>query len=89
MSQGANSKDLCILLGEEIARKKCQAEKPPAAGPSGRCSVCLEDLTIVYLFMPCGHASTCERCTNELRMRRSTCPICRKHIESTIRVFLS
>lgn len=48
-----------------------------------KCVICLEN-NKSYLFYPCKHVCCCEKCSNNLKI----CPICRKNIESGIKIFL-
>lgn len=53
------------------------------AVPVRRCVVCLQenlDLERVYVFLPCGHSRTCQRCGDELIDRNAHCPECRSRI---------
>jgi len=48
------------------------------------CKVCLdEDVSVAYI--PCGHIVTCVLCAAAL----DQCPLCRKNIKGTVRVFFS
>eukprot|EP00043_Microstomoeca_roanoka_P011537 m.108846 g.108846 ORF g.108846 m.108846 type:complete len:674 (-) comp15224_c0_seq1:67-2088(-) len=40
-----------------------------------------------HAFVPCGHCTVCGPCAQQLRAKRVPCPICRKKIQSTLRVF--
>lgn len=48
------------------------------------CKICM-DKELAITFLPCGHLATCEECSKSL----SECPICRKHITNTVKVFWS
>ncbi|GAB0095661.1 hypothetical protein DMENIID0001_110660 [Sergentomyia squamirostris] len=46
------------------------------------CKICLsEDASMA--FVPCGHFITCETCSSTVQ----TCPVCRKHIDKSIKIF--
>ena len=47
------------------------------------CKVCYDD-TIGELFLPCRHLMCCIECSKKL----SNCPLCRKVIVGTIKVYL-
>ena len=47
------------------------------------CKICL-DATAAMLFDPCGHLSTCARCSSSL----TECPMCRNRIRKKIKVFM-
>ncbi|XP_006814869.1 baculoviral IAP repeat-containing protein 7-like [Saccoglossus kowalevskii] len=49
-----------------------------------RCKVCM-DRDRCMLFQPCRHVVTCEICSAALR----ECPICRKTIKSTVKIYMS
>ena len=54
-----------------------------------RCKICL-DAEIGIVFLPCGHLVCCPKCAKEIQTKRdSLCPICRRHIQSTIRSYLT
>lgn len=52
------------------------------------CVVCLKEER-THAFFPCGHLSTCETCSDEIRVRTKMCPICRGPIKDTKKIFLS
>ena len=47
------------------------------------CKVCL-DAAAAVLFDPCGHLSTCSRCSSSL----TECPMCRRNIKRKITAFM-
>ena len=52
---------------------------------SGRdCSICLVN-PICMIMKPCNHCCACEQCAR--RLSRRPCPICRRHVEATERIF--
>ena len=54
-----------------------------------RCKVCL-DAEIGIVFLPCGHLVCCPKCAQELQAKGdSLCPVCRRHIDHTIRSYLT
>ncbi|XP_045029942.1 baculoviral IAP repeat-containing protein 7-like isoform X1 [Daphnia magna] len=66
--------DRTQILEEEIRRLK----------EARLCKVCLdEEVSIAYI--PCGHIVTCVQCAAALEH----CPLCRKNIKGTVRIFLS
>ncbi|XP_046450026.1 baculoviral IAP repeat-containing protein 7-B-like isoform X2 [Daphnia pulex] len=68
------SVDRTQILEEEIRRLK----------EARLCKVCLdEEVSIAYI--PCGHIVTCVQCAAALEH----CPLCRKNIKGTVRIFLS
>ncbi|XP_005112901.2 E3 ubiquitin-protein ligase rififylin [Aplysia californica] len=50
------------------------------------CAICMDRLRDC-LFRPCNHMVTCLECGQMLQARQDACPVCRKDIEQTIRVF--
>ena len=53
---------------------------------SGLCKICMED-EICFVFIPCGHEITCEKCAMDGRLEN--CPVCRKPIEKRIKTYKS
>ena len=53
---------------------------------SGLCKICMED-EICFVFIPCGHQITCEKCA--MNERLENCPVCRKPIEKRIKTYKS
>lgn len=49
-----------------------------------RCKVCL-NADVGVVFLPCGHLVVCKNCAPNLR----SCPVCRRRINETIKVFMS
>ena len=49
-----------------------------------KCKVCLDN-NIDSVFLPCGHLVVCTNCAPSLDM----CPVCRRKINETIKVFMS
>lgn len=65
---------------------------PSSRAPSEAvsCKVCMDRLITVAL-RPCGHACTCARCLLRLMDQRGgavQCPVCRRAVEGSQRVFL-
>ena len=50
---------------------------------SGECLICCTELRNT-VFLPCKHSCTCNTCAHSLRMRNSTCPICKKPIDELL-----
>jgi len=51
-----------------------------------RCVVCLE-AEKTHVFIPCGHLCACAKCSTELMKTEGTCPMCRRQIQSKVRVY--
>lgn len=46
------------------------------------CQICC-DQQLSMVFLPCGHSMSCPSCATAL----TTCPLCRKRIEATVRAY--
>ncbi len=46
------------------------------------CQICY-DQQLSMVFLPCGHSMSCPSCATAL----TTCPLCRKRIDATVRAF--
>ena len=51
---------------------------------SSLCMVCIKS-TVNSVFTPCGHQAVCFACYQRQQTRFSRCPICRKHVDQTIK----
>ena len=54
---------------------------------SGLCQICY-DKKIECIFLPCGHARTCEECATRIKNSGKPCPYCRKSVSTTHRIYL-
>ena len=81
----------------DLIVEKMAPENPPKDGGHVSC-IKVEDCVIcytprkeVFMFHPCGHAKTCERCALKI-MHKSwynpTCPVCRANITEVKKVYL-
>ena len=63
-------------------------EPPPLPVSAGRgeCTICF-DAPALCAFLPCGHQSTCERCSEIVIETTCRCPICRVNITDFLRIF--
>jgi len=50
------------------------------------CAICFEGKKEA-LIAPCGHISTCMNCTNSLKEKNQSCPICRGNIQMIVKAF--
>ena len=50
------------------------------------CVICM-DKEILYLFMPCKHLVSCEKCA--LNPAVKECPVCRKTIQKRLKTYMS
>ncbi|CAH0547741.1 unnamed protein product [Brassicogethes aeneus] len=51
------------------------------------CVICQERQKCI-LILPCRHVCLCSECNSQLQMYNNTCPMCRKDIERTMKVFV-
>ena len=42
-----------------------------------------------HMFQPCNHIACCGKCANYIEMDTQECPVCKKDVESIIKVFLA
>ena len=56
----------------------------PASSGGNYCTICLTEPSNM-LMRPCNHLIACERCAQ--RLVRQPCPVCRRNVRSTERVF--
>ena len=54
---------------------------------SGLCQICYVN-KIECIFLPCGHARTCEECATRIKNSGKPCPYCRKSVSTTHRIYL-
>ena len=80
-----------------IIEKMTQSPTPDKDGvPSNTvqvddCVICYAPRKEVFVFHPCGHAKTCERCALKILHKshdNATCPVCRANITDLKKVFL-
>jgi len=69
---------------QHSSRRDSTAESPA----STECVVCLSAAP-THAFVPCGHRCVCNACGNAISQGSQSCPICRAHVSSTLRVFLA
>lgn len=55
---------------------------------SRQCCVCMDRERSAAL-LPCGHVCVCTECSERLRSRGQSCPICRSRIDTSVRLFYS
>ena len=68
----------------KIDRPKNEEEKLAMVKISGECVVCMSSPADVLL-MPCGHISSCGKCSSRL----DKCPLCKSDITKQMRVYVS
>ena len=83
------------LQGDALRMQQVQAQLgvPPAApaphhdAEETMCVVCF-DAPKDHIIVPCGHMCVCEACAEQLtKTRTPTCPVCRRAIRETVKVF--
>ena len=55
------------------------------------CVICYSSRKEIYVFHPCGHAKTCQRCSLKILHKSEgnpTCPVCRTQITDYMKVYL-
>ncbi|XP_033740227.1 baculoviral IAP repeat-containing protein 3-like [Pecten maximus] len=72
------------LISSELHKLNDLEEENRKLKESHLCKVCL-DKNSNTVFLPCGHLTTCAECASSL----IKCPLCRKHIHGTVRVYLA
>ena len=79
----------------DLIIEKMTPEKPKSSAQDGikidDCVICYAPRKELFIFHPCGHAKTCERCALKVMHKSETyptCPICRTNIKELKKVFL-
>ena len=82
------TKQLNLLQNLVLDLKNSQSSKKNAekveTEPIGKCVICL-DKPFTHAVRPCGHLIACTDCAEKLSKK---CPICRRTIFATLRIFL-
>ena len=68
------------LKNSQSSKKKAEKDETESIG---KCIICL-DRSLTYAVRPCGHLIACTDCAEKLP---KTCPICRRTISDTLRIF--
>jgi hypothetical protein len=71
-----------IVAPEE---KPDEPSAPEGTPEKKLCVICIDRAKVVAL-IPCGHVCLCATCT--VKAAPKTCPMCRAHVTSTLRVFM-
>ncbi len=71
----------CLSSREDLEKEE---ETNRQLKESSVCKVCLDEAANI-VFLPCGHLVVCVTCSPALER----CPVCRKHIRGTVRVYLA
>ena len=81
------TKQLNLLQNLVLDLKNSQSSKKKAekvdTEPIGKCVICL-DKSLTYAVRPCGHLIACTDCAEKLPKE---CPICRRNISDTLKIF--
>ena len=79
-----------LRLQEAQAQLGSSVVPPAAPHPDAeetQCVVCF-DAPKDHIIVPCGHMCVCEACAEQLtKTRTPTCPVCRRAIRETVKVF--
>lgn len=86
LTQHFKFKPNCFYATKKMQKYSLQKvqEKNPSDDSLLICVICMVNQRSV-LFMPCCHFSTCMICSKKI----TECPICRKFIKNTVKLFLS
>ena len=52
-----------------------------------KCVVCYDTRTETFVLLPCGHAKTCEICSDRLVKESKNCPMCRSIVTKYQKIF--
>lgn len=55
-------------------------------GSLEECKICWDGIPN-FAFVPCGHAITCQKCSDMVVRSNGRCPICRQRTSSTLRIY--
>ena len=75
---------LLAYSDRELKKKDKEEEEEEEKKDEHLCCICLENKADI-VFIPCGHLSTCGRCTTNIK----DCCVCRTNITQCVKVFLS
>jgi hypothetical protein len=65
-----------------------QSKPEPDHEHVNECTVCFDKITELYAIIPCGHASICHNCICTIKKNNNKCCVCRKNIDSTLRIYV-
>merc|ERR1711971_200259 len=51
-----------------------------------QCAICIENKR-THAAVPCGHFNLCLRCCEQIRLTTNKCPICRRNIDSFLKIY--
>jgi hypothetical protein len=82
----ASKEELQRVLSSNLSLARSSINKEPSSEKRGNilCNICMDN-EMGIVFLPCGHLVCCPQCAISL----TDCPLCRKPILRTVRVFLS
>ena len=83
LSQGMEENNISMRANEG----KDDDDESAAPTTAGLCQICY-DKKIECIFLPCGHARTCEECATRIKNSGQPCPYCRKSVSTTHRIYL-
>ena len=51
------------------------------------CVVCYDERNGTFVLQPCGHAKTCQKCTDKIVRETKRCPLCRKTVTKYQKIY--
>ncbi|XP_065906401.1 baculoviral IAP repeat-containing protein 2-like isoform X2 [Dysidea avara] len=89
LSEGVEANSAAELSSSPSSCEESGKDDSTTAAPvnSGLCQICY-DKKIECIFLPCGHARTCEECATRIKNSGKPCPYCRKPVSTTHRIYL-
>ena len=79
------SKDNCQ---KEMKRMMLEKMNVTFISKEGKtCVVCFDDRNGTFVFLPCGHAKTRQKCSNRIIEESKRCPLCRKAVSKYQKVY--
>ena len=53
-----------------------------------KCKLCLEN-TMTHALLPCKHMFLCQECSEKVNVQGNTCPVCRREVLGTIKIYIA
>ena len=51
------------------------------------CVVCFDERKGTFVLIPCGHAKTCQKCSDKIVAESKSCPLCRETVSKYQKVY--
>ena len=51
------------------------------------CVVCYDERNSTFALQPCGHAKTCQKCSDKIVSQKKKCPLCRESVSKNQRIY--